>query len=415
MPARVFPAAALGGLAALIALRLWQGLDYWSYSEGVYALTSRLWADGADLYGSMAAAQPPGVFLVGAGLLSIDDSAEWLRLAMGVAGLAGGLLASAATWRLSENRWAAIAACPLVLLSPWAVHEHGTLTPEVVAVPLLLGAALLAADPRGRSLATFAAGALCAAAVAVKVPFLAPGLGILNYASDRLRAIATAVVAVAVILVLSVLVFDHFWRDVVTAQENSGRRSLGDMDGLVAQSAWSLAGLAIPALAVLIRRNTADPALARVWLGLTAGLAVTLVSLFKTGTALNVLVPLEAALIPLALTAVVRWPVALAGIVFVLAQTASLIAAPARTAVPFIYPTSERGAWGRKQTEAEIRAKARAARDCPPGVASPEEPLVAFVARRPPPGGQPDGFLIEASPTLARELRAVQADTARCP
>ena len=62
--ARVYLPAAVGGLLALVALQLWQGLDYWSYSEGVYALTSRLWRDGADLYGSMAAAQPPGLFVI---------------------------------------------------------------------------------------------------------------------------------------------------------------------------------------------------------------------------------------------------------------------------------------------------------------------------------------------------------------
>lgn len=403
--------AAVGGLIALVVLRLWQGLDYWTYSEGVYALTSRLWLDGADIYGTMAAAQPPGLFVVGAGALGIHDSAEFLRWVIGGLQFAGGLCATAATWRLSENRWAAIAACPLVLLTPWAVREHGTLTPELVVVPVLLGAALLAARPR----TAVAAGVLAALAVSLKLPFLLPALGIVLCAADRRRALIAAATTGAVLLVATLVAFgDDVWRDVVTAQLHSGRRAPHDLGGYVEQGAWSLAGLAIPSLFVL-RTKLKDPALARVWLGLTAGLALTLVSLIKQGTALNVLVPVEAALVPLALTAVAARPVLTAGIAFVLIQTIALVAAPTRTAVPFIYPGSDRGAWGRNLTETQVRAKARAARDCPAGVASPEVPFVAFVAERPPPGGQPDAFLVPESKTLERELALIQADAARCP
>jgi hypothetical protein len=291
------------------------------------------------------------------------------------------------------------------------VREHGTLTPELLVVPVLLGAALLAARPR----TAVAAGVLAAFAVSLKLPFVLPALGIVLCAADRRRALIAAAATGAVALAAALVAFgDDVWRDVVTAQLHSGRRAPHDLGGYVEQGAWSLAGLAIPAL-LLIRADLKDRALARVWLGLIAGLALTLVSIIKAGTALNVLVPVEAALVPLALTAVALRPVAVAGIAFVLIQTAALVAAPTRTAVPFIYPGSERGSWGRNLSQAEVRAKARAARDCPPGVASPEVPFVAFVAERPPPGGQPDAFLVPESETLKRELAMVQADTARCP
>ena len=37
----------------------WHGTDYWDYSEGVYALTSRLWLHGHTIYRDTALAQPP--------------------------------------------------------------------------------------------------------------------------------------------------------------------------------------------------------------------------------------------------------------------------------------------------------------------------------------------------------------------
>ena len=56
----------------------------------------------------------------------------------------------AAVWRLTANRPATAAAVPLALLTPWAVHEHGALTPELLVAPLLLGAVLLGTSRAGR-------------------------------------------------------------------------------------------------------------------------------------------------------------------------------------------------------------------------------------------------------------------------
>ena len=170
--ARRARAPALAGLvlalATLAALHAARGLDYWNYSEGVYALTARLLAQGRDVYGDVVAAQPPWQFLAGAGILSVDDSLPFLRGALGLVQVGTGLLAAAAVWRLTGNRPATAAAVPLALLTPWAVHEHGALTPELLVAPLLLGAVLLGTSARWTPLA----GVLVAVAPFVKLPFL---------------------------------------------------------------------------------------------------------------------------------------------------------------------------------------------------------------------------------------------------
>src|ERR687889_1126395 len=74
----------------LVALGLWHGEAFWSTSDGVYALTARELLDGLGLYGDIAAAQPPPVYLVGAALLGLDDSLTALR-----AGLEAGTLGTA--------------------------------------------------------------------------------------------------------------------------------------------------------------------------------------------------------------------------------------------------------------------------------------------------------------------------------
>ena len=99
-------AGTLLGALVLVALHFWRGIEYWNYSEGVYAYTSRLFLHGGDLYGHIVVAQPPWQFLFGAGALAIHDSLTFLRLAVGLAQLGAGVLAAIAVWRLTENPWA---------------------------------------------------------------------------------------------------------------------------------------------------------------------------------------------------------------------------------------------------------------------------------------------------------------------
>lgn len=73
---RILGPGLLLGVATLLAVHLLLLHTYWNYSEGVYALTAQQMLHGGDLYGRIVGAQPPGVFLVGVGLLAIHDSLE---------------------------------------------------------------------------------------------------------------------------------------------------------------------------------------------------------------------------------------------------------------------------------------------------------------------------------------------------
>jgi len=408
---RLLPGVA-AGLAALAALHEWRGLDYWNYSEGVYAYTARMLLDGFDLYGDVVVAQPPWQFLAGAAVLAIDDSIGFLRLAVGALQLAGGVLAGVLVWRLTASRRAAAATIPLALLTPWAVHEHGLLTPETVALPLLLGAVLLAP---GRPAA---AGLVASAAVFTKWPFALAALAIALLAPGRRQALASLAGGMAVQALAFTLVFGSgFWTHTVEAQLFSGGRDFDDLKGVWGQAFWSLAGLLLAAaLAIAARARVRDPALLRVTAGAALALLVTLATNYKEGTGLNILVPVELALLPLAMTAVVvsRRAVVAAALAFTLVQSASLIASP-RTATPFIYPGSERGAWGRVADESRVRGEELVARRCPPGVAFDGQPYYAFIAERPMPGDQPDQFLTRRSETLDDYEARMFAETERCP
>src|SRR3954468_8040113 len=94
LPRSTALAALALGITALVVEHLVRGNGYWDYSEGVYLLSSRLLLHGGDLYGSIVAAQPPPLFAVGAGLLSIDDSLGWVRWVVGAMEVGTGLLAA---------------------------------------------------------------------------------------------------------------------------------------------------------------------------------------------------------------------------------------------------------------------------------------------------------------------------------
>jgi hypothetical protein len=419
---RLAPAVALVvGAATLAALHLARGLEYWNYSEGVYALSARLLLRGDDLYGHVVAAQPPWQFLLGAGVLAVDDGLAPLRLALGGLQLLAGLLGARAVWRLTGSAPAAVLAAPAALLTPWAVHEHGALTPELLAAPLLLGAALLATDPRRVP----AAAVLAAAAPFVKWPFALAGLAVIALSAAPRRAAAWALAAVAVQAAAFTALFGSgLWEDSVVAQLGSGRRGAHVIAQVLVQAAWSLAGLlAAAAVALRLRRASRDPALLRVLTGVAAGLLATLVSVTKEGTGLTVLVPVEAVLVPLGLAGVVAAAragaralaaAAAAALVFTVAQTASLLAS-SPTAAPFAYPTAARGAWGRVADEAGVRRQVAAAARCPAGVPYSGPPFYAFLARRPMPDGQPDQFLPAHSPALADVQARITAAARRCP
>ncbi len=408
------------GLVALIGVHFALYNTYWDYSEGVYALSADRWLHGAGLYTGMAGAQPPGVFVIGAGLLVLHGSLEWLRFAVACFQLAAGLLAAHLVWRITASRAAAVLTVPLVVLTPWAVHEHGALTPELLALPLLLGAAVAAARDRPALL-----GLLCGLLPLLKFPFVIPAALLIAVSPRPLRGLRWALPTLALGLGITwALAGESFWRDTVIAQTQTGSRSLGQLKGYWAQAGWNTLGLlACSGVAIRLRRFAAEPRAFRVLTALAGAMVVTFLTNFKVGTGLNITVPVEAALVPLAVSGTAlalrfsrsRWLVAICGValLFTLAQSASLMLDPEHS-VPFLRAGS-RPAWFVLDTGPQFRAAVASARRCPAGVPYSGDPLLAFAAGRAMPAGQPDQFIISHSHVLASFAARLAAVKRLCP
>jgi hypothetical protein len=408
-----------------VGLHLLRGNAYWDYSEGVYLYTSRLLLHGHDLYGEVVAAQPPPLFLVGAGLLAIHDSLGWARAAIGAVEVGTALLAAAVVWRIVGNRAAAIGAAPLTLLTPWAVHEHGSLIPEMIAAPLLLGGVLLARD---RDRAPWLG--LCAALLAtMKLSYAVPAVALVAVSADWRRAARWALGAAVAGAMAAFAVFGTgLWRDAVVAQMQSGRIPLHSVAGEIGQIAWQLSGLLIAsALAWRHRRVARDRRTLLVAGTVALATLITLVSIWKRGTSLNSLIAPEAALVPLAVAGIAlalrdrrRGLVALGavGVAFAVVQGLSLVAHPlivgSRPIHPFLRPGSG-PSYGVTMTRGEVDRAVAEARRCVLGVPYPGTPEVAFIAQRRLAGDQPDEYLIHLAPTLKSAREAIAAEPARCP
>lgn len=414
-------AGLLAGVACLVALHAWRDVGYWNYSEGVYALTSRLLLDGEDLYGDIVVAQPPVIFLLGAGFLALEDSITWLRLGLGLVQLATALLAGLVVWRLTGRAWASGLTVPLAMLTPWAVHEHGLLTPELVGAPLLLGGALLAA----RSRLAIPAAAVLSVAVFTKVPLLLPAVLAAAAAQDRRRCLAWLAGFAVVQAALWTVVFGaSLWQDVLLAQQATGLRAMKPFAEYGSQGAWNLLGLLVPAAAALLlfRHRARDRALLNTTAALAVGLLGTLLTMLKNGTSINVLVPVEAGLVVLAVCGAVwafeerrstllRGAVG-AGALLLALQSASLFTHPTDPR-PFLRPGAS-GLGPALQSE-DVRREEVRARRCPPRLPYSGPPYLAFVAERRMPASQPDGFLTLESSRLTDVLERVEADRPRCP
>lgn len=414
------PWGLVAGAVAMVGVHLALRDTYWDYSEGVYAYSAHLMLHGRALYTSFAGAQPPGVFLVGTVLLAIHESIEWLRFGVGLLQLGAGLIAGQIVFRISGSRLAAALTPAAVLLTPWAVHEHGALTPELVALPLLLGAALLCGQRRG----TVAAGILCGLLPLVKFPFVIPAVVLVALSADVRRTARFAIATLAAGLALSTLLAgEAFWRDAVLAQTQVGIRSLGMLKGFWAQAGWNVLGLLVAGTVAVKRRELSrDPRLLRVAAGLAVAMIVTFLTNFKEGTGLNIAVPVEAALVPLAAVGTVfaaragtrrLAAVCVCALLFTLAQSISLMVSPHHS-VPFLRAGSK-PAWAVLMTGPELRSAVAAARACPPGVPYSGPPLIALAAGRPMPGEQADSFIVTRAATLSSFHRRMQAASHLCP
>jgi hypothetical protein len=413
--------ALASAFAVAVLLELARGHADWGPSEGVYALSSRLLLHGADLYDGLVASQPPWVYLFGVIPLAVHDSIDTLRLACGLLQVATGLVAAEAVWRLTANRRAALIAAPLVMLTPWAVHQHGLLLPEQLGAPLLLGAAVLAARPATARWA----GVLGGIAVFVKLPFLVPMLALLAVGPARAVAARWALGTIAAQAALVTIVFGTgAWREIIEAQAQAGH-GLEFQLGAWIQAGWTLLPLLLGALVALaLRARASEHALVATLTAAALGALATTVTIVKPGTGLNVLVPTEPLLATLSVAGVawvLRGPhrarAALAtGAVaaLMLAQSASLLLDPTNPR-PFHRPFSASPGWRVGHTRGEVERLVAQARRCPPGAVYTGPQLVAFIAHRRVPADQPDVFIVSRAAMYAAVFARMKADGPRCP
>ena len=293
-------------LSALVMATRWH--QDWGDSEGTYALTARSLLNGGDLYGDVVVAQPPVLFVVGAGVLAIGDSLEVLRAVMVALQLLALALLAAAVWRMTRSQCAVALTPPLGVLLPWTVHQQGSFQPEALALPCLAGALVLAARRRGSGWA----GAFLAIAVGTKLPMAIPALFGVWAATDRRAAVAGFAATLMVLGAVSLAVFgDGVVNYTVLAQLEVGRHAVRPMAGVGVQAAWNLTPLALGCLAAALawRRGwrPCDPQQWRVAVALGAGTMLTLASITKVGTSLSVMPPVEALLLPVAMTGAAAW------------------------------------------------------------------------------------------------------------
>ena len=413
-------------LAALVlALEwLWQGKTYWLYSEGVYLATARAVGDGATLYRDLAAAQPPPLFYLGAALLEVSDSILWIRGALATVSIVTAALVAIAVWRLTGHRTASGAAGIASLVLPWTLREHATLTPEPLAAPLLIGAALLAARPR---LAAPAA-ALGLLAATLKLAFLLPVAAIGVFAAARARFFVAAVVlGLATAAVWLAIWGQPLIDNLIVAQGETGFQ-IGILPGHFAQAIWNLAPLVLlAALALSARDHARDPALLRTLAALAGGSLLLVVTFVKEGTYINLIALIEPVLVPLAAAGLV-WlfseavrtapgrrivPIAAwASLALIGLQSLGILLAPGN---PLVFGNPFLDAPGRVLSSKGVDLAIARARACPPGVPYSGEPYFAFVADRPLPAGQPDLFIVREAPVHAQLRDEVSRALPRCP
>jgi hypothetical protein len=417
----------VGAVLVLALEHLWRGASYWNFSEGVYLATARALADGTGLYTDVVAAQPPPLFFLGAGLLSLAESLLFVRGALAVTTVATGALVAVIVARLTGRPLAAVAAGLAALVMPWTIREHATLTPDPLAAAPLLGAALLAARPGSRAAA--AGGVLAAVAASLKLAFLLPAAAVWLAARRRLPFLAGALAAGGALAAVSLLAWGSaLWDNLVRAQGETGFQ-FGALPGLIGQTTWNLGPLLVLAgLAVYTRERARDPALFRAVLALLAGSLGLMLTFLKGGTYLNTLVAVEPVVVTLAAAGLIwffedravlaarrRLATAVVALACALmaAQSISLLAAP-ESPLAFGNPFLSR-APGHELSESEVRFAERAARACPGDVPYSGSPFIAFVADRPVPGGQPDRFIVSEADVHAEFRRAVALDVPRCP
>jgi hypothetical protein len=417
---------AIAGLAVVVELVLvavWQRNGYWDFSDGVYLLSGREFLHGLVPYRDFAAAQPPPVYLVGAGLLWVDDGLAAARAGLGIVNLITAVVVGVAVWRLSRQRALVVIAVLATSLLPISLHEHAQLIPETLAAPLLLGGALLSTR-RDRILLC---SLLVALACACKVAFVLPAFAIVAASPWRRRLVVAFVVVGLVLGGVSLLAFGTSeWREAVTAQLQTGHASIHYAGGLIAQAAWNelpLVLLAAVAVWYAWRRDALvrDVGLvAPVAAAAGAGLVLAL-TVFKRGSYIDVLIVAEPPLLALAVCGAgwlwqraraARPAVVLIGAWLAL-QSLSILVSPSDPWAAKRPGAASGLAWTAGPSNVDHLVKS--AQACPAKQAYPGAPYIAFLAGRRLPGDQPDTFMIQHATANATFAHRAAADTPTCP
>jgi hypothetical protein len=415
--------ALAGGVLELALLLAWQRNAYWSFSDGVYALTAREFLHGLAPYRDVATAQPPPVFLVGALLLAVSDTVTALDVGLGLVNLATAALVVACVWRLDGRVWLALLAGALAPLLPISLASHAQLVPETLAAPLILAGAFLCA----RSERQWLGAIVLALAAWSKFAFLIPALAVAALAPGRWRTVAWTVAAFVALFAISLAVFGTgVWDQTVLAQLKLGRATVHYAGGLLAQAAWNelplLAGAALfIAIAWRERGTLRDRRLAATVTGAAGGGLLLALTVFKRGSYINVMTVAEPPLLVLAVCGAAwswqRWrqarAVTVAATALLAAQIASLLINPPDPWVA-VRPLAQSGlTWS--AGPGQVNAEVTAARRCPPQLAYSGSPYIAFLASRRMPGQQPDVFMLANSREDATFARRAARDRPRCP
>jgi hypothetical protein len=425
---RSFPSAWLifGAVAVVVEfalIALWQRNGYWEFSDGVYLLSGREFLHGLVPYRDFAAAQPPGVYLVGAGLLWVHDGLAAARAGLGIVGLITAVLVGVAVWRLTERPELTVIAVLAAPLLPITLHEHAQLIPETLAAPLILGAALACT----RAERTVLCALLLVLACACKLAFVVPALAVIAASPYRRRLLVTFIVIGLVLAGVSLLVFGTAeWRETVLAQLRVGDNSLHAVRGLLLQGAWNelpLMALAAGALWAAWREpaTVGDAELVRPLAAAAVAGLVLVLTVLKRGSYIDVLVVAEPPLLALAVCGagwiwqrrLVGRPIVVVGVAWLAVQSVSILttpSAPWAAKRPFAASGLE---W--TAGPSTVNQLVSAARACPVGRAYSGVPYIAFLADRRMPGDQPDTFIIENSSTDTAFARRAAADVPLCP
>jgi hypothetical protein len=410
------------GAAALVALLFaWQRGAYPNYAEGVYLFSSRLILDGAAPYRDFVAAHPPLLFYAGAAVLAVWDSIDAVRAALAcVSWLTGGLVA-ATVWRLTGSSPGAVLGGLAAIVAPWSLHEHALLMPETFGAPLVMGAALLAAQPR----TALWAGLLAAVAVGFKWPFLLCGLALLAVTPARGRYAVGLLGGFAAGVALTFAAFGSgpVYDNLVEAQQEVGWYGLRQVGAYAVQGAWTMVPLLVPAgFGVALARRANDARLFRTVAAAGVAALALVATITKTGTYLNTIVLAEPLLVAIGASGIVwllretrpRWALAAvaAAVLLGVVQSASFAASPDDPGL-FLRPFSARGhVW---TSADDVERAVAAARACRGDTAFSGAPYLAFLARRPMPGDEPDEFLLARAPVASPSAAEAAADTPRCP